>query len=57
MDHGVTDNDLKRGMRGNQVVEHGFKTQVKSKDALIRIKKRVGNINDLADDAATNLEK
>jgi hypothetical protein len=57
MDHGVNDNDLKRGMRGNQVVEHGFKTQVKSKDALIRIKKRVGNINDLADDAATNLEK
>ena len=44
-------------MYENQIVKHGFDTQVKSKDALNRIQKRVHQTIDLADDSLTNIEK
>ena len=38
-------------------MKHGFDTQNKSKEALHRIKKRVQDIHDIADEASSNLEK
>ena len=32
-----------------RLVSHGFKTQAKSEEALLRIEKRVGDVQDLAD--------
>ena len=49
--------NAKGGAYQNQTVIHGFNTQVKSKDALYRIKGRVAQINELADEGLSNIEK
>lgn len=49
MDHEEEDYNNKYGAYGrNQTVQHGFKTQQKSKDALIRIQSKVNQTIDLA---------